>query len=97
MHYRFFTDTSIPISVLVHRNIEIRIGLTAKQVAENGLDPSDEGHTLICIERIAATRIVKTPEDLKEAVEAAEQMIGASAADRYGSLDEIAAVLWPDL
>lgn len=95
MHYRYKENTSIKCSVLVHLDIEVWFGLTRAQCVACGLDVQDEGHTLNARGSIAATRAVRNLDELRAAVENAEAILGRDPAGRFGSLEEIAAELWP--
>lgn len=96
MHYRYNGNTSIKYSILIHRDIEVRFGLTKKKCEEHGLGIEDEGHTLEARASIDATAVVRDPEELRAAVERAEQLVGRRAVDRLSSLEEAASELWPD-
>jgi hypothetical protein len=96
MHFRYNGNTSLVYSVFVHRDIEVRIGLTARQAADRGLGDEDVGHTLEARASIDATRIVRNAEDLLAAIESAEATVGRRAADRLSQIDEIVPFLWPD-
>lgn len=95
MEYRYNGNTSLKYSILVHRDIEVRFGLTAKKAAEIGAAPEDIGHTLESRTSIAATRVVRDLDELRAAVENAEALAGRDPAARLAPLDAIAAELWP--
>jgi hypothetical protein len=94
MHFRHIGNTTIVYSVLVHRDIEVRIGLTPRQARQRGLADEDIGHTLEARADVAVTRVVRDPNELRTAIEHAENVVGRSAADRLSSIEEIADYLW---
>ena len=96
MHYRFKENTSIKASILVHLDIEVWLGLTKAQCVKFGLGPEDEGHTLSVRGSIAATRVVRNLDELRAAVENAEQILGRDPEARFDGLEQVAAELWPD-